>query len=107
MDCAKKIENFLRIEAFDLSRKKKKYDLGHLFPNIYLTHREAQCMCLFIKGFSNQAASKALNFSTQTIEFYLKNLKNKLSCNSKKKLVEQILLSDFLQSIDSETAQAS
>lgn len=75
---------------------KKNYYLGSKYQDIYFTQRETECMIMLIKGKTINKIAKELQLSPRTIEFYLKNMKNKIGCRTKFELIEQILESDFL-----------
>ena len=72
--------------------------LGSKFPGVYFTRREAQCMWHLLQGKTIKAAGDALKLSSRTIEFYLKNMKKKVGCNTKPELIELILQTDFVRS---------
>ena len=80
--------------------KPKRYYLGKKYPQVYFTRREAECMLLLIHGKTIKEAAKIIGLSYRTVEFYLKNMKIKLNCNSRSQLIGQALDSDFLQQID-------
>lgn len=63
--------------------------------NLHLSKRQEECMDLLIKGNSANQIGDALGLSKRTIEFYLENIKNKLSCNSKQELIEKYLQHRF------------
>ncbi len=75
---------------------KKCYYLGELYPGIYLTAREAQCMVCFLQGKTISTTASFLNLSPRTVEFYLKNTKKKLNCQTKVELMSCVLRTDFL-----------
>ena len=78
----------------------KKYYLGDDFNNTYLTEREAQCMSCLIKGFTLQETAIKFDLSPRTVEFYVKNIKKKLSCHSKSTLIGKVMESDFVKYVD-------
>src|SRR3990167_6836990 len=65
-------------------RALRHYFLGPKFPDVYLTNREAQCMFYLVQEITISAAAERLKLSARTVEFYVKNLKLKLRCESKK-----------------------
>jgi DNA-binding CsgD family transcriptional regulator len=85
-----------------VSRRKevKIYRLGARYKNIYFTRREAECMVWLLKGKTIRRVAMELGLSPRTVEFYLKNMKAKLNCQTKFELVELILESEFLSSVD-------
>ncbi|MDE3399551.1 MAG: LuxR C-terminal-related transcriptional regulator, partial [Coxiella burnetii] len=55
--------------------KTKKYTLGPNFPNVTLTHREAQCVAYLLKGYSEKQIAKRLNLSIRSIVFYITSVR--------------------------------
>lgn len=51
-----------------------------------LTLREKQCIKLLLKGKSARETGETLGISRRTVEFYFENIKNKLSCSSKREI---------------------
>lgn len=78
----------------------KKFFLGSDYGNIYFTSREAQVMIQLIHGKTISAAAVILNLSPRTIEFYVKNMKTKLSCRTKSELIGKVFASDFIRNLD-------
>ncbi len=76
------------------------YKLGGKFNDIYFTRREAECMVQLLNGKTMRGAAEILNLSVRTVEFYVKNMYKKLNCHSKAELIDLVLQSDFLNSID-------
>jgi DNA-binding CsgD family transcriptional regulator len=75
---------------------RRKYPLGKLFPGRHLTYREAQCMQLLVNGSTMKAIGKALSLSPRTVEYYLNNVKRKLSCRSKRELINLMIAHQYL-----------
>jgi DNA-binding CsgD family transcriptional regulator len=78
----------------------KKYGLGKKFPDVYFTKREAQVAYCFINGKSTIQTAKLLKLSRRTVEFYTNNMKIKLHCRLKSDLLNVIMKSDFMNTID-------
>ncbi len=78
----------------------KSYDLGPNFVDIYFTKREAECMLLTLKGKTIKSIAASLKLSPRTVEFYIKNMKIKLSCHTKYELIQAIQRSDFIKNLD-------
>jgi DNA-binding CsgD family transcriptional regulator len=74
---SKQINQFL--SAIDI----KKYPLITQNKEIFLSVRENQCLNHLAFGKTAKEIGKELNISNRAIELYLKNIKNKLGCNSK------------------------
>ncbi|MBS0653081.1 MAG: autoinducer binding domain-containing protein [Verrucomicrobia bacterium] len=53
-----------------------------------LSQREKECLKMLIQGKSAKETAAALNLSSRTVESYLENAKNKLSCFSKQDLFD-------------------
>lgn len=53
-----------------------------------ITPREKDLLRLVLKGYSAFQIALELGLSKRTIEYYLNNIKNKLTCNSKKELIQ-------------------
>jgi len=81
-------------------RNYKTYHLGAKFENIYFTKREAECMLLMLKEKTLHQIATTLQLSPRTIEYYTKNMKIKLSCHSKRELIQLVKNSDFISNVD-------
>ena len=81
-------------------RKYRMYKLGEKFNDIYFTRREAECMAQLLKGKSIRSTAKILKLSIRTVEFYVNNMRKKLSCHTKFELIDLVMHSDFLSNID-------
>ena len=55
---------------------------------LYFTGREVQCTKQLLKGRSIQEIAKRMRLSPRTIEYYLKNVREKTCCNSKLELLK-------------------
>ena len=55
-----------------------------------LSLREEQCVRYLLEGMSNKQIAWQLQLSTRTIEFYLDNVKSKLSCKNKTQLIVKL-----------------
>ena len=64
----------------------KRIYLGPVFPEIYLTLREAEIILLLEGNTYIQIAMK-LGISKRTVELYINNVRKKLNCSSKNKLI--------------------
>jgi DNA-binding CsgD family transcriptional regulator len=83
-------------------KKTYSYFLGESYPGVYLTRREAECMSKFLGEKTVVEAALDLNLSPRTVEFYLKNIKNKLACRTKTELVCKIKETDFAKNYASQ-----
>ena len=67
-----------------------------LFPGVYFTYREAQCMAELMCGKTIKATGESLGLSPRTVEYYLKNMKSKLKCRTKSELMQIIARSSVM-----------
>lgn len=81
-------------------RDMKNYALGEPFVNTYFTKREAECMILILQGHTNTQIAQLLNLSARTIEFYIKNMRQKTGCVSKAHLTNCVAKTDFIDTLD-------
>ncbi|MCK4609098.1 MAG: helix-turn-helix transcriptional regulator [Gammaproteobacteria bacterium] len=96
-------ETFAEDEIQIVTKKRRKrgmYFLGDNFKGIYFTQREAECMMQLLQGKSFSGAAEKLNLSPRTVEFYVKNMRKKLNCDSKFELIAQVRDSDFLNNFN-------
>lgn len=73
---------------------------GDEFENIHFTNRETECIAHLLKGKTIKATAHALGLSPRTVEFYLNNMKQKLGCNTKSKLVELLYNNDLCENTE-------
>ena len=71
-------------KAEGLIQKPQRYYLG----SAYLTTRERQCVNLLVKNKTMQAIGDSLGLSKRTIEFYMKNIRQRFSLNNKAQMIE-------------------
>lgn len=81
-------------EESSLSRaannNKKKYYLNTQGTDDYLTEREKECVDHLILGKTIKETAKLMNLSPRTVEFYLKNIRKRLDCQTKGQLIEKV-----------------
>jgi len=87
-------------EIREKPQKPKTYPLGKEYGDTYLTKREAECIIQLIQGKTIAIVAKELKLSPRTVEFYIKNIKNKMRCRTRMQMIEKALHSDFLTKID-------
>lgn len=75
----------------------KNYFLSEPFTNIYFTHRELECIKLLTAGYSNREVSDILGLSERTVEFYIRNMREKTGTMSKSALLELIKMTQFTE----------
>lgn len=78
----------------------KSYAIGNSHPGVCFTKREAECMVWMLRGKTINGVAEKLKLSPRTVEFYLKNMKIKLSCRTKSDLIGAIHASDFMAGVD-------
>ena len=86
------VEKKWEVETECLNEKniKRIYYLGDRLDKNYLTAREADCMALMMKGYTNREVAQQLQLSARTVEFYIKNMRQRLGCYSKVHLIETV-----------------
>lgn len=82
------------------SRDLRTYYLKPHYPDVYFTRREAECIFWVVQGFTISHAAINMGLSARTVEFYMKNMKLKLQCTSKKDLLDKVLQSSLLQQLE-------
>ena len=75
----------------------QRYYLSEPYEEIYFTTQEAKCLLHCKKNSRYRSISQALNISERTVEFYLKNMRSKLSCKTKKELLKVTEQGKFFQ----------
>lgn len=81
-------------------RDLRTYYLTPHYPTIYFTKREAECAFWIIQNKTIEQTAHHMNLSPRTVEFYVKNMKLKLKCENKKRLIEVILASDLSSQLE-------
>lgn len=93
---------------FDVSNESvKHYYLGSAYPGMYLTPQEARCMFYFLQGLTNQQVGRLLGLSDRTVGSYANNMQRKLRLRNKKKMIEAIKKTDFLEHFSEEVLLVS
>ena len=77
------------------ARSKLVYPLPPPLQHLYLTEREAECIYCLQQNHTIKSTSVLLNLSARTIEFYVKNIKEKLNVRTKSELLHQLKTLDF------------
>lgn len=73
-----------------LSEDERREFLAQLRINLpKLSTREKECLSLYRKGETAQSIAQNLDLSSRTVESYLENIKNKLSCMTRKELIQK------------------
>lgn len=55
-----------------------------------LTHRELSCVILLSQGKSNKEIAREFDISPRTVEDHIRNIRGKMNCNSRSKLISVI-----------------
>jgi len=76
------------------------YYLGEKYGNISLTRREEKCIFWLVQTHTISDAAAKMGLSPRTIEFYIKRLKSKFQCKSKKSLIKTVLQTTLLQQLE-------
>ena len=71
------------------------YPLHGISGNLHLTPREAECVFFLLRNYTIKEVGNILELSPRTVEFYLKNIKRKLSCRKKRDVLDTIRRSSF------------
>lgn len=101
------LENTFSVETHvatyeKITRDLREYYLGDAYPDVYVTKREAESMFWIVQGLTIPQTARELNLSPRTVEFYVRNLKLKLNCDSKKQLIGAILQTNLMQQLEKE-----
>ena len=67
---------------------------GNLDP--VLTNRQMDCLYYFLRGKTAKETAVILRLSKRTVEFYLENLKNQFSCQTKAELIDKAISHGFM-----------
>ncbi|MBT4879889.1 MAG: helix-turn-helix transcriptional regulator [Alphaproteobacteria bacterium] len=74
-------------ETSSSEKKGNRYYLKNQFNSSYLTKREVECLQHLATGKIVKEVAQSLNLSPRTVDFYLKNIKEKTGCRSKSQLI--------------------
>jgi len=75
----------------------QRYYLSEPYEKVYFTFQEARCLLHCKKNSRYKSISQALNISERTVEFYLKNMRGKLRCKTKKELLQVTEKGEFFK----------
>lgn len=76
---------------------KKKFFVGESYPSVYFTQREFDCMVSLLRGSTVKEIAVQLELSPRTVEYYIKNLKTKMDCQTRSELLNRALQSDLIK----------
>lgn len=77
------------------------YEIGGLYDKYNLSSRESECLFFLIRGYTAKEIARRLNLSAKTIEYYIDQIKSKLSCLKKSELIEKAIDIGFIFNIPS------
>lgn len=77
-------------------RKPEGFKLGNKHPDVKFSRREAECLVKFLQGMTVRDTAEALGLSPRTVEFYVKNMRQKVGCRTKSELINIVANSDFV-----------
>lgn len=93
------IDRVNNIQDVREKRSANRVFLGPEFPGIYLTPREEECAIYLMQGSTLKEIAKALDLSPRTVEFYLKNIKNKLNCRTKFQMMRALIITTWYREL--------
>lgn len=73
--------------------------------NTYLTYRETQTIQLMTHGKTIKEIGYAMKLSMRTIEYYVRNIKEKLNCRTRSELISKVLSSNVLEQLAAHKAK--
>lgn len=74
----------------------RKYYLGEPYTAVYFTPREAETITLLLRGGTIASVADTMHLSARTIEYYIKNMKQKLHCRTRPELIEKVADNAFM-----------
>jgi len=77
-------------------RRQRLYLSGAGLEGAYFTPRECEIMLSALCGDTMRQSAVKLGLSPRTVEYYINNMRHKLSCESKKQLVHKVKQSNFI-----------
>ena len=91
-----------RLDDIMVEKNKKNLSrifLGPEFPGIYLTGREEECAIHLMQGNTLKEIARHLELSPRTVEFYMKNIKNKLNCRTKFQMMRALIVTSWYRDV--------
>ncbi len=81
----------------DLSNPRKpKAGVPEEKQEVQFTRREADCLVHFLQGKTANETGLALGLSQRTVEYYVKNMRQKVGCRTKADLIRIVRDEDFV-----------
>lgn len=75
--------------------KKIRINLSPLYPDVYLTRREAECVYMLLKYTTRKKIAENLGISFRTVDYYLTQVKRKLQLKNNRELARFMKKIDF------------
>jgi DNA-binding CsgD family transcriptional regulator len=83
------------IQMIGTKKIPQRYKIYNASDDPFLTQREAECAAHLLHGLTVRSTAETLGLSRRTVEFYLANIKHKLTCPNNVALIAKIANSDF------------
>ena len=93
-------------QRIERERKSRHNHFGEMYyfdppyQSVHFTRREAQCMVHFLQGKTVAETAKELTLSPRTVEYYVKNMRQKMHCKTKHDLIDTVRRTAFVQDAD-------
>lgn len=91
---AKEKRKYVRKDLSSL--RKQKADVLEKKQEVQFSRREADCLVHFLHGKTANETGLALGLSRRTVEFYVKNMRQKVGCRTKAELISIVKDGDFV-----------
>lgn len=78
-----------------IKNKRIRINLTSLYPDVYLTKREAECVHMLLKYTTRKKIAENLGISFRTVDWYLMQVKKKLGLKSNIELACAMVKIDF------------
>lgn len=92
-------KNSINYQEFLNELQLKKYPIEAKNNRINLTKREFECLFWCVNGKTAKETARILSLSPRTVEDYIKNIKQKLGCESKIELIDIALRNPLIKSL--------
>ena len=79
------------------SGRNQRLYLNKPYQHVYVSKREAESLYWFTQGKGVREVAETLEISKRTVEYYLKNVKLKLSCRTRHELLTKVIANGFCE----------